>query len=166
MIQNSNRERSMILISILLLFTQSNCTYLQKDPDLNLTEGTVEKIDEVIQTLYQNDQFSGVVLVSVKGDVIYEKAVGYANLEDSIPNTLDTKFRIASFTKPITAMLILQLAEDGLIKLDGKLTDYLPEYTVKGGEKITIHQLLIHTAGITGHPRIPDLLDIEKLHYT
>jgi CubicO group peptidase (beta-lactamase class C family) len=133
---------------------------------LNLPENTNEKIDEVIQTLYENNQFSGVVLVSVKGEVIYEKAVGYADLKDSTPNTLDTKFRIASFTKPITAMLILQLAEDGMIKLDGNLTDYLPEYTVQDGEKITIHQLLIHTAGITGHPRIPNLLDIEKLHYT
>ncbi len=167
MIQNRIRRLSFILIPIIVLSgAQYYCSYSQDYPDLSLQENTVEKIDEVIETLYENNQFSGVVLVSAKGEVIYKKAVGYANLEDSIPNILDMKFRIASFTKPITAMLILQLVEDGQIKLDGKLTDYLPEYTVKGGEKITIHQLLTHTSGIIGHPRIPNLIDIEKLHYT
>ena len=148
--------------ALLLLYLQFGCLNFQKDPELKFSMDKVEEIDGVIKTLYENGQFSGVVLVSVKGEVVYKKAVGYANLEDKIPNTCDTKFRIASFTKPFTALLILQLVEDGRIKLDGKLIDYLPEFTVKGGEKITIHQLLTHTAGITGEWRIPDLVDIEK----
>jgi CubicO group peptidase (beta-lactamase class C family) len=63
-------------------------------------------------------------------------------------------------------MLILQLVEEGKLDLDGKLNEYLPEFIVKGGEKITIHQLLTHTAGITGEWRIPDLADIEKKYYS
>ena len=63
-------------------------------------------------------------------------------------------------------LLILQLIEEGQVKLDGKLLEYLPEFYVEGAENITIHQLLTHTAGITGHPRISNLLDIEKQHYT
>ena len=105
-------------------------------------------------------------MVSIKGEIVYKKAVGYADIEDSIQNTVDTKFRIASFTKPFTSMLILQLVEDGLINLDGKLIEYLPKFTVKGGEEITIHQLLTHRAGITGESRIPNLIDIEKLYYS
>ncbi len=160
-------ERSLLfLLSLLVLVTQFGCAYFQNDPPLDYSEDRIKEIDKVVNTLYENGQFSGAVLVSVKGKVVYKKAVGYASLEDSIPNTCDTKFRIASFTKPFTAMLILQLVEDGRIKLDGKLADYLPEFTVDGGDKITIHQLLTHTAGITGESRIPDLIDIEKLHYT
>jgi len=151
---------------LLILISQFACTYFQNKPELKLSENSIEKIDKVINTLYENGQFSGVVMVSVKGDIVYKKAIGYANIEDSILHTFDTKFRIASFTKPITAMLILQLVEDGLIKLDGKLTNYLPEFNVNGADAITIHQLLTHTAGITGHPRIANLLDIEKQHYT
>lgn len=152
------------LLSILICLF--GCTYPQTENRLDFSKDKIKEIDNVVQKLYENGQFSGAVLVSVKGEVVYKKAVGYANLEDRILNTTDTKFRIASFTKPFTAMLILQLVEDGLIELNDKLTDYLNEYNVEGGEKITIYQLLTHTAGITGHPRISDLEDIEKQHYS
>jgi CubicO group peptidase (beta-lactamase class C family) len=158
------------LIKTVLLFIiigfHFGCSNNQNQLESNLTVDKIEEINQVVETLYENGHFQGVVLVSVRGDVIYKKAFGYANIKDSIPNKIDTKFRIASFTKPITAMLILQLIEEGQVKLDSKLIEYLPEFQVKGAEKITIHQLLIHTAGITGHPRIPNLLDIEKQHYT
>ena len=160
------KEFFIFLSILLLLYSQFGCSYFQKDPVLKFFMDKVEEIDQVVKTLYENGQFSGAVLVSVKGDIVYKNAVGYANLKDSILNTCDTKFRIASFTKPFTAMLILQLVEDGRIKLDGRIIDYIPEFTVKGGEKITVHQLLTHTAGITGEWRIPDLKDIEKKYYS
>lgn len=166
MTKKSIKGLFIFLLSLLLVYLQFGCLYFQKDPELKFTMDKVEEIDRVIKTLYENGQFSGAVLVSVKGKVIYRNAVGYANIEDSILNTCDTKFRIASFTKPFTAMLILQLVEEEKLDLDGKLTEYLPEFTVKGGEKITIHQLLTHTAGITGEWRIPDLVDIEKKYYS
>ena len=156
----------LILLTILLVGSQFGCVNFKNDPELKFSNDKIAEIDHVIETLFGNNQFSGTVLVSVKGKVIYKNAVGYANIKDSILNTCDTKFRIASFTKPFTAMLILQLVEDGVIELEGKLTKYLPEFTVKGGEKITIDQLLTHTAGITGESRIPNLIDIEKLHYS
>lgn len=159
-------NKTKLIILLLIVVSQFGCTFFQNNPELKFSKNSVEKIDEVVETLYKNGQFQGVVLVSVRGEIIYKKAVGYANIEDSIPNTIDTKFRIASFTKPITAILILQLIEEGQVKLDGKLIEYLPEFNVEGAENITIHQLLTHTAGITGHPRIPNLLDIEKQHYT
>lgn len=149
-----------------LIVIQTACSYFQSDPTLSSSDNMEKEISQIINRLYDNGQFSGVVLVSVKENIIYKNAVGYANLEDSIPNTFDTKFRIASFTKPFTAMLILQLEEDGKLELDGKLIAYLPEFTIEKSEEITIRQLLTHTAGITGESRIPNLIDIEKLHYT
>lgn len=155
-----------LLLALLPAMLPTGCRLFHRDPDLALPENAVEEIDRVVTTLYENGQFQGTVLVSVRGEVIYQGAFGYADISDSLPNTIDTKFRIASFTKPFTALLILQLVEDGIIGLEGKLTEYLPEFTPEGGDQITIHQLLTHTAGIIGHPRIPDLDDIEKRHYT
>jgi CubicO group peptidase (beta-lactamase class C family) len=72
-----------------------------------------------------------------------------------IPNTPDTKFRIGSITKQFVAMQIMQLVDEGKIKLEGKLTDYLPEYRQDMGEKITIHHLLTHTSGIPSYTGLP-----------
>ena len=142
------------------------CGLIGSDPDISLSKNTEKEISQIVNMMDNYGQFSGAVLISVKGKIIYEDAVGFANIEDSIPNTCDTKFRIASFTKPITVMLILQLVEEGKLKLGGKLTDYLPEFPKEKGENITIHQLLTHTSGITGESRIPNLIDIEKEYYT
>lgn len=144
----------------------AGCGIGRDAPGLQIPDDAAESIDGIVNTLYENGQFSGAVLVAVNGEVRYRKGVGYANLELRVPNTPDTRFRIASFTKPITAMLILQLVEDEVIRLDGRLTEYLPAFDVDGGESITIHQLLTHTAGITGESRIPDLADVEKRHYS
>jgi CubicO group peptidase (beta-lactamase class C family) len=87
--------------------------------------------------------------------VIYKKGFGYANMEWKIPNDVDTKFRLGSITKQFTATVTLQLVEQGKIKLDGKITDYLPDYRKDTGDRVTIHQLLNHTSGIpsyTGQP--------------
>ena len=75
------------------------------------------KIDELMKLYHGYAQFNGVVLVSERGQVIYERAFGQANLEWAIPNTLDTKFEIASMTKPMTALIIMQLVEQGKVRL-------------------------------------------------
>jgi len=157
------------LYVILITFTLTvinGCGLFHSHPELAISENPAQEIDQIVKTLYENKQFSGAVLVSVKGEIIYENTVGFANLKDSIPINLDTKFRIASFTKPFTAMLILQLVEDGKLELDGKLSDYLPGFPKEKGEGITIHHLLTHTAGITGESRIANLIDIEKEYYS
>ena len=154
-----------ITISVFIV-VQTGCRYFHIDPILSSSKNMEKEISQIINLMDDNGQFSGAVLISVKGKIIYKDAVGYANIEDSIPNTCNTKFRIASFTKPFTVMLILKLAEEGQLKLDGKLTEYLPEFPKEKGEDITIHQLLTHTAGITGEWRIPNLIDIEKEYYS
>jgi CubicO group peptidase (beta-lactamase class C family) len=107
-----------------------------------------EKIDSLLSAYCEADCFNGVVLVSKKGEVILKKAYGIADREMNVPMTINTKFRIASLSKPFTSMIILQLAEDGLIKLDGKITDFVPDYTGEMGDTITIEELLTHTSGI------------------
>lgn len=154
---------SSVVAIALLMF---GCSYFNPGAVLPPSNTMGEEIEEIVSRIYQNGQFTGSVLVSVKGEIVFKKGFGYARIEDSIPNSCNTKFRIASFTKPFTVMLILQLVEDGKLELDGKLTDYLPEFPKEKGKDITIHQLLTHTAGITGEWRIPNLIDIEKEYYT
>ncbi|MEO6334570.1 MAG: serine hydrolase [Pyrinomonadaceae bacterium] len=116
----------------------------------------VKTIDMLVKQYYDYGQFNGSVLVADNGKIIYEKGFGMANMEWSIANQPDTKFRIGSVTKQFTAALILQLVQEGKIKLDGKITDYLTDYRNDTGDKVTIHQLLNHTSGIPSYTSNPE----------
>lgn len=113
------------------------------------------KIDQLISLHHKYGQFNGSAIVVDNGKVLYKKGVGLANMEWNIPNAPDTKFRLGSITKQFTATLILQLVEQGKIKLDGKLIDYLPDYRKDTGAKVTIHNLLSHTSGIPSYTSLP-----------
>jgi len=113
------------------------------------------KIQEFLATAHKYRQFNGSVLVAENGKITYKGAYGQANMEWNIPNTPDTRFRLGSITKQFTATVILQLVEQGKIKLDAKLSDYLPDYRKDTGEKVTIHHLLTHTSGIPSYTSQP-----------
>jgi CubicO group peptidase (beta-lactamase class C family) len=106
------------------------------------------QVDAFLRRAASFHQFNGVALVA-KGDMIlYEKAFGLANREWNVPNTVDSRFEIASMTKPMTAIAIMQLVEEGRVRLDGHVSDYLPFYPRETGERITVDQLLNHTSGL------------------
>jgi CubicO group peptidase (beta-lactamase class C family) len=125
------------------------------------------KIEEVLSLSQKYGQFNGSALVADDGKVIYKKGFGLANMEWDIPNAPDTKFRLGSITKQFTATLILQLVEQGKIKLDGKLIDYLPDYRKDTGAKVTIHNLLSHTSGIPSYTSLPGFFqNVSRNPYT
>jgi CubicO group peptidase (beta-lactamase class C family) len=105
------------------------------------------QIDEIMSHAAA-EGFSGSVLVARDGRILYQNAFGYANLEWTIPNDLQTKFKIGSMTKQFTALLALQFVNEGRIKLDGHVSDYLPYYRRDTGDRVTVRQLLSHTSGI------------------
>ena len=117
------------------------------------------KIQELLSLAHRYRQFNGSVLVAENGKVVYKGAYGLANMEWDIPNTPDTKFRLGSITKQFTATVIMQLVEQGKIKLDAKLSDYLPEYRKDTGSKVTIHHLLTHTSGIPSYTSQPGFFE-------
>lgn len=123
---------------------------------LNAQDDVKSKIDEYLNAHVKVKGFSGTVLVAKNDNIIYKNGFGYANAEHKINNTPETKFLLASVTKQFTAMAIMLLVNEGKIKLDGKISDYLPYYRKDIGEKITIHQLLIHTSGIPGYTELPN----------
>ena len=121
-----------------------------------LAQDHAAKIQQVLELANKYRQFNGSALVAENGKIIYKGGFGLANMEWNIPNTPDTKFRLGSITKQFTAMLTLELVEQGKLKLDGKISDYLPDYRKDIGEKVTIHHLLTHTSGIPSYTGQPD----------
>ena len=80
--------------------------------------------------------FSGVVLVSKGNDKIFEQAFGLADRELNVPNSTTSKFQIASLSKPITAVAVLRLVEEGKLSLSDHLSKFVPDFP--SGDKITI----------------------------
>lgn len=84
------------------------------------------------------------------GKIIWINGFGKADIENNVPASNSSLYRIASISKPITAVAVLQLWEKGLISLDTDARTYLPNFPVKR-YKFTVRQLLNHTAGIRNY---------------
>lgn len=106
------------------------------------------EIDGFMTRAAEYGQFNGAIMVVDHGRIVYERAFGLANMELNVPNTTATRFEIASMTKPMTAIAIMQLVQEGTVRLDGKVSDYLPWYPSQTGRQISVVQLLEHTSGI------------------
>jgi CubicO group peptidase (beta-lactamase class C family) len=113
-----------------------------------------EEISRLMEFYDKNAQFSGTILVAQDGNIIYQDAFGWANREWRIPNTLDIRYRIASYTKQFTAVLVMQQVDAGRLRLDGKVSDYLADYPGRDGDRITIRHLLSHRAGIIDYDHL------------
>jgi len=98
-------------------------------------------------------EFRGCITVREEGNIVYQKAMGYADFPNLIPNTVETKFATASAGKVFVAVGILKLIETGKLSLNSTIGDILPLDWHAIDTKITILQLLNHTSGI------PDYFD-------
>jgi CubicO group peptidase (beta-lactamase class C family) len=107
-----------------------------------------ERIDKLVARYAKYGFMNGAILVAEHGKVIYKKGIGDADMERHTPNTPQTKFGIASITKQFTAVLVLQQVAESRIRLDAKVSDYLPWYRKDTGERMTIEQVLHHTSGL------------------
>jgi CubicO group peptidase (beta-lactamase class C family) len=88
---------------------------------------------------------------SVNGQILWEESAGFSSTETQSPFLTSTKTRIASITKPMTAIAIMQLFEQGRLSLDEPIQLYLPEFPKKPQGGITIKNLLEHSSGIDGY---------------
>jgi CubicO group peptidase (beta-lactamase class C family) len=108
-----------------------------------------------LSRLFAAELAPGMVVAAVRGGrIVYLDAFGWADREARRPVTPDTRFYIASSTKPFTALLVGLLARDGAIELDAPLSRYLPELELAAplsADRITVRQLLTHTHGIDGN---------------
>jgi len=106
------------------------------------------KLDQFFDRLTEKNKAMGSLVIAKDGKVLYTRAIGYAQVDATAkkPLTAASRFRIASITKTFTAVMILQLVEEGKLKLTDTLDKFFPQ--VPNAQKITILQILSHRSGI------------------
>lgn len=105
------------------------------------------KIDSELTRQCASGEFAGVVLVRAHGKDIFVHACGKADPVNGIENNRATRFKIFSTSKFISAIAIMQLVEDGTLRLDASIAEYLPDVP-DAWRPVTIRHLLNHTSGI------------------
>ncbi len=149
-----------ITICSILIIRCSNSDRSKK-PGISVRNVTIEsvdpkKVDDLVYTKMEKLKVPGISIAVVhRGNVIHKNCYGLANLEHSIPVTPQSPFKIASLTKPITAIAILQLVEKDRISLDQTVGRYLEDLP-KEWNSITVRQLLSHTSGLADYFQAPD----------
>ena len=142
---------------------------MSKAEDVGMSSERLKRIHPMIQSHIDAKDFSGAVtLVARKGKVIHFEAHGLADVEAKAPMKTDTLFRLASMTKPVTAVSILMLLEEGKLVLSDPISRFVPEYKnpqvavwnlpsdpagaglhlVPAAREITVRDLLTHTSGL------------------
>jgi CubicO group peptidase (beta-lactamase class C family) len=117
------------------------------------------KTDKLVNEYIDLGIFSGVVLISEQGKPFYEKAFGQANRETNSPNTLATKFSIGSMNKSFTRTIILQLIDEGKLRFDSKMVDFIDGFEQDQAQNIEIVHLLNHSSGF-GDYHSPEYFDL------
>lgn len=105
-------------------------------------------VDSLVQAYVKEHQFSGTLLVQLKGKLIYQNSFGLANRSFDIPIHQHTAFRIASITKLFTSVIVMQLYQEGKLDVNQSIHTYLPSLTDEKSFQIKVHHLLNHTYGI------------------
>lgn len=114
------------------------------------------KLDSLFAELNEDNLGMGSIAISRDGQLLYQKAFGYAQLNQSekVPATTETAYRIGSVTKMFTAVLVFQLIEEGRLKLSDRLDKYFPE--IPNAKSITVKNLLNHSSGLSNYSDDPD----------
>jgi CubicO group peptidase (beta-lactamase class C family) len=125
---------------------------------------TTKDIEAYIDPYVQTNNFSGVVLAARKGVPVFAKAYGFADRGRRIPNSLKTRFHIASMSMQFTAAAALRLIDQGKLSLDTPVADVVPGYP--NGDRITVRHLLSETSGIADINAQDDYAELLKRHQT
>lgn len=129
-------------ILVLALFTTASAQ------TLDIPVATGAKLDQFFDRLAEKNKAMGSLAIVKDGQVVYSRAIGYSQISgtEKKPLTAASRFRIGSITKMFTAAMILQLVDEGKLKLTDTLSKFLPQ--VPNAGKITIQQILSHRSGI------------------
>ena len=114
------------------------------------------RVGAYLKPFDETGNLSGTVLVARRGRVLFRQSYGMASYELKVPNSLETRYHIASVSKPFTATAILQLQEQGRLSVSDPVSRFVPDFP--NGQRITLNNLLTHTSGI---PEINDLPDYD-----
>lgn len=119
-----------------------------------------KKLDAYFSEIHRKRNFNGNVLIAKKGKIIYEGTFGWADYLHRDSLKIDSKFQLASVSKPMTGTAVLMLLEQGKLKLNQTVDHFFPEFPYKN---ITIQMLLSHRSGLNNYVYFTD--DIWKEKY-
>lgn len=150
------KQYSALLFLVALAFSCQHC-FGQLDPKI---APIINQFKAQLLADVQRDNVHGSISIAIIKDnhIIWADAVGYASSEKDTPADTTTIYRIGSITKTFTATLLMQLVQEGKIKLDDQVENYLPEIKKLSGYadagKITFRQLASHTSGLKREPDV------------
>ena len=143
------------LISLIYLFIFQNCSFInlsqESSASFSVNNDTLKNLDNLIEKAIADSAFPGAVYLGSKDDHIFHfQNYGYFDYQNkSTKVEKNTIYDLASITKVIaTTSAIMLLFDEGKIKLDEKVSDYIPEFGVNSKEEITIKDLLTHSSGL------------------
>ena len=141
------RVRSAPWLLVVALIVATSC--VGQDPP---TSSELEaRADEVFGAIVGPATLAGAAVLVGRGDeILLAKGYGFADLENRVAATEHTIFRLGSLSKQFTAVAILQLVDQGTVKLEESIRRYLPNYP-EVGEPITVRHLLNHTSGLVSY---------------
>ena len=154
----------------LCLFLLTTSTFGQELPEVSpesvgLSSAALDQVTKALQVHIDNQNIAGVVATVIRdGQIAYTKALGYRDLSRREPMPIDALFRLYSMTRPITSLAVMMLWEEGKLRLDDALSDFIPAFSTQQvfldadnpvmedtrprTNEITIEHLLTHTSGL------------------
>ncbi|MGG5372760.1 serine hydrolase domain-containing protein [Enterococcus sp. AZ196] len=161
-------KKIMITMGILLLFLQLGMPVLAQEGQREVkTDETIERQIDQIMDKYIGKKIPGASIGIVQdGEIILTKGYGVSDIEKKTPvDGGKTVFEVGSITKLFTWSMLMKLAEEGKVKLDADIQEYLPKGTLNltFDKKITILDLMSHTAGFEEKIEGMDLESVEQL---
>ena len=183
-------KRAAVVLTVALVLAIGSCVALQRDPIRDGLSPSASPLPRwkhaLIQGLFDYRVWSGarsgyVAMFARDGEIVFATTAGHADIERGIPMTLDTRMRIASLTKPITAVAAMSLVEDGLVSLDDPVSKYIPaaaevrvatsvsrnaagEFETRPlSSPLRVRHLLMFSSGIGGSRSIGEDTDLGRL---
>src|SRR5260370_13038892 len=106
------------------------------------------RVDAVFASIDKKDSPGCALAVVRRGDIVYKRGYGMANLDYNIPITPESNFYIASTSKQFTAFAVALLEHQGKLSLDDPIVKYFPELPASVYGSVTVRHLIHHTSGI------------------
>ena len=126
---------------------------------------TAQSLADRVDRLVEDANLSGSVIVTQGGARVLSAGYGMANRELGVPNTSSSKHRIGSITKQFTAMAVLLLQDQGKLRVEDRVGDYLRSVP-ESWKELTLHQLLTHTSGIMHSWALPGFAEVAMVPIT
>jgi CubicO group peptidase (beta-lactamase class C family) len=135
-------HRMRVFLSAILLFVLSPAALAQDQT------AKVRAFEQFVEEAMKAQKMPGLSVAVLHGDFRWSRGFGFADLENEVPARADSSYRMGSVTKPMTAVAVLKLADEGKIDLDAEVQTYVPYFPRKQWP-VTIRQLLSHQGGIS-----------------